>query len=237
VAEDLRQPAQQSYVASTSAGLALFRGELDEAEQLIARAEAFGRHALSRDAALSGQLQLFVLRREQGLLEDVEEGVLQAIRDFPTRLVLRCALVVVYCELGREDDARAAFDQLAANDFRDIPFDNEWLLCMCLLADASERLRDSDRARTLYGLLLPYDGQNAASADEITLGDTSRSLGNAAHAMARWDESERHFERALAENARMGARPWLARAKRDYARMLRARGEPGDSERAGTLEG
>ena len=37
--------------------------------------------------------------------------------------------------------------------------------------------------------------------------------------------------------ARMGARPWLARAKRDYARMLRARDEPGDSERAERLEG
>jgi DNA-binding SARP family transcriptional activator/tetratricopeptide (TPR) repeat protein len=237
VAEELRQPAQRSYVASTSAGLALFRGELDEAEQLIARAQEFGRHALSRDAALSSQLQLFQLRREQGRLEEIEEGVLQAIREYPTRLVLRCALVIAYCDLGRENDARAAFNLLASNEFHDIPFDNEWLLCMCLLADASEWLGDSKRAQTVYDLLLPYDGQNAANADEISLGDTSRSLGNAAHAMARWEEGERHFQRALAANARMGARPWLARTRQDYARMLRARGEHGDSRRAEILEG
>jgi adenylate/guanylate cyclase family protein len=36
---------------------------------------------------------------------------------------------------------------------------------------------------------------------------------------------------ALGMNARMGARPWLAHARCDYARMLLARGEPGDRDR------
>ena len=33
-------------------------------------------------------------------------------------------------------------------------------------------------------------------------------------------------------NARMGARPWLAHTQHDYARMLLARDQPGDAERA-----
>jgi hypothetical protein len=33
-------------------------------------------------------------------------------------------------------------------------------------------------------------------------------------------------------NARMGARPWLAHTQHDFARMLLARDEPGDRERA-----
>jgi hypothetical protein len=45
----------------------------------------------------------------------------------------------------------------------------------------------------------------------------------------------RHFEDALAVNARNHARPWLARAQRDYAQMLMAREEPGDRERAAEL--
>ena len=33
-------------------------------------------------------------------------------------------------------------------------------------------------------------------------------------------------------NARIGARPWLARTQEEYARMLLTRSEPGDPERA-----
>jgi hypothetical protein len=45
----------------------------------------------------------------------------------------------------------------------------------------------------------------------------------------------RHFEDALELNGRMGARPWLARTRYDFALMLLARGEPGDRERADPL--
>ena len=44
--------------------------------------------------------------------------------------------------------------------------------------------------------------------------------------------ADRHFEDALAMNAEMGALPWLARTRNDYARMRLARGGPGDRERA-----
>jgi hypothetical protein len=82
---------------------------------------------------------------------------------------------------------------------------------------------------------LPHAGRNASNADEISLGDMSRSLGNAAAALERWDDAGRHFESALEANARMGARPWLARTQRDYARMLRSRGRPTDIARAELL--
>jgi hypothetical protein len=53
--------------------------------------------------------------------------------------------------------------------------------------------------------------------------------------MKRWDDAELHFEQALEANARMGARPWLARTQLDFARMLLARDETGDRERAQEL--
>jgi tetratricopeptide (TPR) repeat protein len=236
LAEDLRQPAQLWYVAATRANLALFRGQLEEAEHLIARALEFGRHSMSRDATVSSRLQLFLLRREQARLEEIEETIRQSITEYPARPVFRCALVLLLCHAGREDEARAALEQLATDAFGGIPMDNDWLLCMSFLADASEFLGESSHAHTLYDLMLPYAGRNASNSDEISVGAVSRSLGNAAHAMSRWDESEAHFEAALEANARMGALPWLARTQREYARMLRARGEPGDRERAELLE-
>ena len=41
-----------------------------------------------------------------------------------------------------------------------------------------------------------------------------------------------HFEDALEMNARIESPPWVAHTQHDYARMLLARGAPGDRERA-----
>ena len=235
LAEELRQPAQLWYVAATRANLALLTGRFDEAEDLISQALALGRHAMSRDATLSSRLQLFLLRREQDRLEEVEETIKQSIQDYSTRPVFRCAHILLLCDLGREDEASAALERLAAGAFADIPVDNEWLFCMSFLADASEQIGATDHASALYDLLLPHAGRNASNADEISLGDVSRSLGNAAAALERWADATRHFEAALEANARMGAQPWLARTQGDYARMLRARGRPSDIAQAESL--
>jgi hypothetical protein len=60
------------------------------------------------------------------------------------------------------------------------------------------------------------------------LGLLALTAGEVANAIA-------HLEGALAANARMGARPQLARAQRDLARALTARDAPGDRERAQAL--
>jgi DNA-binding SARP family transcriptional activator/tetratricopeptide (TPR) repeat protein len=235
LADELRQPAQLWYVAATRANLALLTGRLAEAEGLIARALELGRHAMSRDATLSARLQLFLLRREQDRVGEIEEMITLSIQEYGARPVFRCALVLLLCDLGR-DAARAPFEQLAAGAFAEIPVDNEWLFCMSFLADASERLGATGHAGTLYDLLLPHAGRNASNADEISLGSVSRSLGKLAFALGRWDDAIGHFDAALDANARMGAKPWLARTRRDYARMLRVRAEPGDVARAESLE-
>ena len=55
--------------------------------------------------------------------------------------------------------------------------------------------------------------------------------------LGRFKDAAGHFEEALRMNARMGARPWVAHTEHDYARMLAARGEPGDREQAIELAG
>ncbi len=190
---------------------------------------------MNQDATLSSRLQLFLLRREQGRLDEIEETIRRSVQEYPARPVFRCALVLLLCDLGREDEARTALEHLAVGAFTDIPVDNEWLFCMSFLADASERLGSADHAGTLYDLLRPHAGRNASNADEISLGDVSRSLGNAAAVLGRWEDAVRHFEAALDANARMDARPWLARTRHDYARMLRARRGPRDIAHAESL--
>jgi hypothetical protein len=102
------------------------------------------------------------------------------------------------------------------------------------LVEVCASLGDSDRAELLYRLLSPYAGY-AVVASEWGFGAASRFLGQLSATMGRWQEAESHFDQALAMNARMGTKPWLAHTQFHYARMLLARSVPEDVERARTL--
>jgi hypothetical protein len=73
------------------------------------------------------------------------------------------------------------------------------------------------------------------NTDEIATGSVSRPVGVLAAMMSRWDDASRHFESAIAHNAAMGSRPWVAHSRHDLGRMLLARGAPGDGESAHEL--
>ena len=70
------------------------------------------------------------------------------------------------------------------------------------------------------------------AAGEVALGPVARYLGILAATTSHWEEAAGHLEDAIAMNAAMGARPWLAHTQHDYARMLLARDRPGDTARA-----
>jgi tetratricopeptide (TPR) repeat protein len=235
LAEELRQPAQEAYVVGMQATLALFEGRFADAEALIPRALALGQRAHGWMESIYGTLRWYALRREHARLEEVEERLQQAARDFPTYLVLRAVLAQLHTELGREDAAREIFETLAADDFAGVPRDDEWIFCLSLLADVAESLGDVPRAEALYRLLSPYAGRNALSNPDNCIGSVARSLGILAAMTGRWPEAIRHFEDALAMNARTNARPWLTRTQCDYARLLLTRNTPGDRERARDL--
>jgi len=93
-------------------------------------------------------------------------------------------------------------------------------------------LDDPTHAPRLYELLSPYAERNVVCHPGCAIGSAARYLGLLAASLSRWDGAERHFERALERNEKMGARPWLAHTQEDYAQMLLARDAPGDRERA-----
>lgn len=233
LARDLGQPTQEWYVAGVRATLATFEGRFADAEALIPRAVAVGPWM----ASVYSTLQWYALRREQARLEEVEERLQQAARTFPTYLVLRAALAQLHTELGREDAARELFQILGSEDFAAVPRDDEWIFSLSLLADVAESLGDVTRAAALYRLLSPYAGRNALSNPDNCIGSVARSLGVLATMTRRWPEAIRHFEDALAMNARTNARPWVARTQCDYARLLLTRDDPGDRDRANDLLG
>jgi hypothetical protein len=138
-------------------------------------------------------------------------------------------------ELGHEAESREAFAALAPADFAGVPFNDQWLVNMSFLAETARSLGDTKRAAILYELLLPYADRVAVTYPEISTGSVARYLGILASIMARWEDGATHFESALQVNARVGAGPWVAHTQHDYARMLLARDEPGDREKAAAI--
>jgi DNA-binding SARP family transcriptional activator/tetratricopeptide (TPR) repeat protein len=235
IAEELRQPAQLWGLWASQAMHALAAGRLTGADELVAKAFAFGERAQPEMAIPVYRLQKHTLCEFRGGLEEIEPAIRDLVAEYPARLAFRCLLAHLWAQLGRMQEARRVFEELATNDFAALPFDMEWLLGMSLLAETSSLLADTDSARVLYELLLPWKAFNVADHPEAMRGSVSRYLGILASALQHFDEAEPHFEKALETNARMGARPWLAHTQRDYARMLLARNAGGDQEKAQQL--
>lgn len=234
-ADMLKQPSLQWYNLVLRAVWALFRGDFAEAEQLIEEGWRVGQLVQPWDAGFSYRIAMFVLRREQGRLEEIDPLIRQSVAEYASYRSFRCLVPLIDCELGHEHEARIAFDELAADDFGAFPRDGEWVFCLTVLTEVATHLEDRERAAILYDLLAPHAQINVTAAGEVGLGAVSRYLGLLATANRSWDDAERHFEDAIEMNMRMVARPWVAHAQHDYARMLLARDAPGDRDRAGRL--
>jgi DNA-binding SARP family transcriptional activator len=235
IAKELRQPVHLWGVCSERAMLALAAGRMSEAEDLVEEALVLGERA-NRDAAIPvHRLQRYTLCDLRGSVEETEPAIRELVVGYPARPVFRCALTHLLGRLGRLEEAKRAFDDLREDRFSAVPFDQEWLYAMSLLADTCAFLRDGDASAVLYELLAPYAAFNAVDVTEGFAGSASRYLGLLASTMSRWDAAARHFDDALAMNDRTGARPWLAHTQHDYARTLLTRDGPGDRGRAHEL--
>lgn len=233
MAEELRQPAQLAYVSACNATLATLEGRLDDAEEHVERAFEQAR-AYGSLADLWLRVQLYAIRRAQGRLDEVEDLVARSLTDFPSYGVFRCIHAHIASELGNEVSARAALNALAHDRFVIAPTE-EWIYGLTLLADVAAFLNDAAAAESLYGRLLPYAGRTGVSAPDDCTGAVGRPLAVLAGVLERWGDAVRHFEDAIAMNEKLGARPWLARTRYDYARVLLTRDAPGDRERATAL--
>lgn len=221
LAAELRQPSYRWGVGMCRAMRALMGGRFDEAEELATTALMLGQRVQAETAANFFAAHLFFLRRDQGRLAELTEGLQQTVAAFPTVPAWRCALAGLYAATGRREDAARELEHVSAADFRDIPRDNSWLVAMTMLADACARLHDQQRAALLYEALLPYRelvvvaGIAAACGGAVT-----HSLGLLATTLERWDSAAAHFDDALAVHRRLGARPAIARTQLAYAVLL-----------------
>lgn len=232
IAEGLRQPAPLWELRATQAMLALASGRLAAGEELTGQAFALGERAQPESAIPVHRLQRYMLCDLRSTLDDALPGLRELVAEYPARPAFHCALAHAYARLGHGAEARRALDELARDDFAAVPFDQEWLYGMSLLAETAALLGDAGHAAILYRLLAPWEAFNVADVAEGMRGSVARYLGLLAATTGRWDGAERHFEHALEMNASMGAHAWLAHTHGDLAGVLLERGGPGDARRA-----
>jgi len=231
---EMHQPAQLWVQLNLEAARHIFFGEFEAAEESVQHAFEL-RHARGPAALAAFELQRFMLRREQGGLADIGPELDRAAGAYPNRPVLRCAVADLFAELDQPDEAGRRLALLAAGGFGGLPVDGDWLLSAALLARASARVGDRGTAAGLYGRLLPYADRNVIGEGDLSLGAVSGYLGLLAGTLEQDEDAADHFAHALEFNARIGAKPWLAHAEDDYARLLLRRGRQGDRVRADEL--
>ncbi|HLA19075.1 MAG TPA: adenylate/guanylate cyclase domain-containing protein, partial [Dehalococcoidia bacterium] len=233
VAEELRQPRYLAWIDVWRAMRATLEGRFEEGERLAQEALAMAQRAQEPVAVQQFPIQMVYLCLERGRLQEAEVIARETAEKYPEVAGWRSFLALVYCELGREAEARDHFELAAANDFADEAREPNWLMLAGTLCEIAAVLDDAERAATLYDLLLPYAGHSLVDIGAASFrGATSRYLGLLAATMQRWEDAAQHFEDALEMNARMGARPWVAHTQHDYADMLLRRGAKGDREKA-----
>jgi tetratricopeptide (TPR) repeat protein len=237
IVRQIRQP-QYTYVQAGFVTMrALLEGRFTEAEQLALQALTQGQRLQSQSAEGIFGMQMFILRRELGRLHEVAPIVEMFVKEH-SGSSFKPGLALMYAELGLMDKARTVFEELAVNEFMDIQQDALWAASITFLMEVCATLGDRDRAEVLYRLLSPYATYAVVAGEWASFGAGSRFLGQLAATMGRWHQAESHFDQALAMNARMGAKPWLAHTQYQYAHMLLKRSAgaaAGDIQRARTL--
>jgi DNA-binding SARP family transcriptional activator len=235
LAAELRQPRQLWALGTVRTMLALTEGRLEDADRLISNTFEIGERAGAWSAAVSRRIGLFVLRREQGRLAELDDEIQRAVHEYPALLRFECALAHLQSGLGRTTEARETFDVLLRRDLAHEHRDPEWLFSLSLMADPCAHLGDEPAAARLHALLLPYEQVYAQAPVEAVFGSVARALGVLATTIGRFDQAEHHFIVAIETERRMRARPWLAHAEYDLATMLLKRRAPSDLDRARTL--
>jgi len=242
---DLGQSDLTFFVLHHRASLAVLHGDPD-AEQRLSAADELGRKIAQGGTSAAPELlwgsRLFELRVEQGRFEEVS-GWFHA---FAIRAgapdggpgFVRAMYARIFLEDGESDVASGVLDQLAPSGFTHPRHTLGWLVFMVQCTWVTARLRRKDCVPPLRSAMGPYADQVMIGAFAGWIGGSvSMYLAMLAATAGDYAQADVEFAAAAATHERIRAPIWLARTRVEWARMLLARAEPNDVERAHDLLG
>jgi tetratricopeptide (TPR) repeat protein len=213
-------------------GRALLEGRLGDCEPLARDALAHCYEGNDQAAARTFQAQMLFIRHEQGRFDELVQAVTSVADAYPRIVSWRCVRALGYAQLGQTAQARRELEELAGDEFRDIPRDETWMANLSALSGVAYVLGDAPHARRLYTLLLPFADRCVVTGALLCAGSVSRMLGLLATALSRYEDAARHFEQALEMNLRIRSPLWIGHTQVAYAHMLLLRNRSGDNDKA-----
>jgi class 3 adenylate cyclase/tetratricopeptide (TPR) repeat protein len=235
VISGLRQPTMMWVTLFNEAADSLLTGDPDRAEQLATAALEIGTESGQPDAFGFYGAEMIGVRRQQGRYGELVPLIERIAAENPALPVFRATLAEGHVEAGNVDAARQMLEAAAA-DLTSLPYDVVWIFAVAAYADVATELRADAPARLLLDLLAPFDDQ------VLFIGATAGSpvayyCGSLESVLGRYEEADAHFAKAAELNARGQMEFSAAATHLRWGRMLRARGGPGDLERARDLLG
>jgi tetratricopeptide (TPR) repeat protein len=214
-------------------------GDLDAAERIFADALELGRDRVAY-AQVTCEAHALWMRFQRGERKGLGASVALleglSLRWKGAENITRATLALVALDEDRHDDARRLLDEIARPGLAALERDEHFLLTSAILSDLILWLDDRARAAELYEMLLPY-GHLLAFHDLLRTfaGSVAGELGELALVLGRHDDGVAHYEAALAQERSVGARAAAVSSQFGHARVLPARGGPGDEARASAL--
>jgi DNA-binding winged helix-turn-helix (wHTH) protein len=217
--------------------LCVVRGRLAEAaERLAALPRELERLGFARSRRVEMNLLgvwrwLAVYQGKSCTLEPLVDG---ALRDDPDAHWLGVLLKLGFAlERGDAALAREQYGTLRATAFEPILRGVRLparIATTMEIADACTRVGSDEDAALLYARLIPQAGLVVSDGTLVCWGACDRVLGALAQQLGRYADAARHFEAALALNARLGHRPETVRTELAYADLCDALGRAQEGE-------
>ena len=211
---------QQRQAAAVSACLALLEGRFADAEVLAHEMLNSGPRS-PWDFTRFG-LFIYAIRRDQGRLAELEQGLLAMLAGLDNRganwtAPTESGLAALYVETDRLDEASAVVERIVESGRHRQPVAG--VITLALLGESAAAIGDHATASEVYERMLPFDGQTVTVPWSYCNGAAARYLGVLAAALGDVAAADRHYTDALRLNSAMGARPWVARTELDLVRL------------------
>ena len=235
VARQLHQPALEWRVYCYIAGRSIMEGRFEKGEEFARRCVALGEQFENREMSRMFWCTMLMPFSERARARELEAAALRAVDQSPENIAFKALLSYLYCELGQLPKARLYFEEILAKDLSEFVGEDDFVGCLAALALVCVTLRDTLHAARLYELLSPYAGRNVVIGPAAVFGSASRYLGLLSAALGRSEQAQLHLEFALRFNQRIGAQPWAAYTRYDWARVLIEQNDPAKCEKAAEL--
>jgi DNA-binding CsgD family transcriptional regulator len=233
LAESTRLPLARWHLLRQQASRAALAGQF-----AVARDRSWEAHRLAirlQDPSGAGLSYAFAvcLAMTRGDAAEIPADFFDFAAAAPQIPIITAGLTRALLAVGRTDEARVVYDTLrglpAAGDK-----DTRSLGALIQILDVILAFRDTEVAELTYELLSPHIAYSGATGTGVVFlsGSLHWPLGRLAALLGRTEDAIGHFQAAVTVNARIGARPFVALARLDWAGALLVRAARGDLPQA-----